>query len=486
MNGTPQILPLKQGPSSSASQPAASLKHNGIDADAKRLDGITDELCKFIVEATYDQLDDKLVAKLKDLVTDSIGIAAGAAAICESTESFLKAVIALGGKSGQSTVFTKGNTFSPQYAGLLNAALAHSFDFDDTHASSILHPGATAIPAALVQGELVKCDGKTLLLGIAVGYEITCRIGRAYNYGGYTRGFHNTATAGIFGAVAAISRIKGLSLDQVKNAFGLAASKAAGSMQFLDNGSWNKRLHPGFAVHDAFVAVALAEAGVVGATRPIEGKYGALHSFSATSTTSGLTDGLGSEWIFKETAIKPFPACRMTHSAIEVVSGVAKDIAGKTLDRIIVALSPGCYQIVGPPDPNRIHPKTIVDGQFSMYYQVAIAWLHGMDIGWSMYEKSQMESSEVAALCDKVEVVINDDVVDLAARLTFKWTDGTTTEAEQVFPLGEEQYPFPKERVHRKFLGMVAPAYDEKTAKAILGVIEDIDKRNIMDLMKLL
>ncbi|KAK5633302.1 hypothetical protein RRF57_009016 [Xylaria bambusicola] len=458
---------------------------NGLDP-AKRTDGITEEICKFVVESKYEHLDEKLLDQLKDYLTDNIGISAGAAAICDSTEPFLRAVIALGGKTGQSTVFTKGNVFSLQYAGLLNAALAHSFDFDDTHASSILHPGATTIPAALAQAEALNSDGKTLLLGIAVGYEITCRIGRAYNYGGYTRGFHNTTTAGIFGAVAAISKIKGLSLDQVKNAFGLAESKAAGSMQFLDNGSWNKRLHPGFAVHDAFVAVALAEAGVVGATRPIEGKYGALHSYSATSTTAGLTDNLGSEWIFRETAIKPFPACRMTHSAIEAVSNVAKEAEGKTVEHITVALSTSCYQIVGPPDANRIHPRTIVDGQFSMYYQVAIACLHGMDIGWAMYDKSQMESPEVAALCDKVEVVIQDDVADLAVRLTVKWTDGTATEASQVFPLGEQEHPFVKERVRGKFLRMVAPAYDRHTAQAILATIEEIDRRSTRDLMKLL
>ncbi|KAI1827326.1 2-methylcitrate dehydratase [Xylaria intraflava] len=455
-------------------------------ADARRTDGVTDELCRFIVDAKYDQLEAAHVDKLKDLLTDCIGIAAGAAAICESTEPFLQAVVALGGNAGRSTVFTKGRAFAPQYAGLLNAALAHSFDFDDTHASSILHPGATAIPAALAQAELLDSDGATLLLGIAVGYEVTCRIGRGYNYGGYTRGFHNTATAGIFGAVAAIAKIKGLPFEQVRNAFGLAASKASGSMQFLDNGSWNKRLHPGFAVHDAFVAVALAEAGVVGATRPIEGKYGALHSYSASSTTDGLTEGLGAEWISRETAIKPFPACRMTHSAIEVVGGVAREAGGRTLARVSVALSPGCYPIVGPPDANRVHPRTIVDGQFSMYYQVAIAWLYGMDIGWGMYDPARMESEEVAALCDRVEVVIADDVPDLAARLTFHWSDGTTTEAGQVYPLGEVQHPFSKERVQGKFLGMVAPAYDGPTARAILDAIEGIDRLRTVDLMKLL
>ncbi|KAI1432521.1 hypothetical protein GGR50DRAFT_688890 [Xylaria sp. CBS 124048] len=419
---------------------------------------ITDDLCSFIVSATYSQLTASHVDKLKDLITDCIGIAAGAASISESGEPFLRAVIALGGQNaGRSTVFSKGKNFSIQYAGLLNAAFAHSFDFDDTHASSILHPGATIIPAALAQA------------------EVTCRIGRAYNYGGYTRGFHNTSTAGIFGAVATIAKLRNLTFEQVRNALGIAGSKAAGSMQFLENGAWNKRLHPGFAVHDAFVSVVMAEAGVVGASRVIEGRYGALHSFSATADRAGLGEGLGREWISLETAIKPFPACRMTHSAIEVVAKQAMMVGGttneKVFEKVTVALSPGCYPIVGPPDSNRVHPKTIVDGQFSMYYQVAIAWLYGMDIGWGMYDKARMESEEVRGLCDKVEVVIAEDVPDLAVRVTFRWTDGSVTEVGQVFPLGEVQYPFEKKR---------------RTAMAILDVIERIHEQTTADLMRLL
>ncbi|KAH6644929.1 hypothetical protein BKA67DRAFT_595903 [Truncatella angustata] len=447
-------------------------------------DGITKELCSFVANAKYEMLHEKHIIKLKDLIIDHVGISAGAAAIAESTEPFLKAVFALHGDSGQCTVYTKGKRFSPQYAAFLNAAFSHSFDFDDTHAASILHPGATSIPAALAQAEASQCDGKTFLLGTAVGYEITTRIGRALNYGGYTRGFHNTAIAGIFGAVAAISKIKGLSAPQIENAFGLALSKAAGSMQFLDNGSWNKRLHPGFAVHDAFLVVALAEADVLGATRPIEGRYGVLHSYSTTSTLERLIEGLGTEWIFASTAMKPFPACRMTHSAIEIVAGVATDSNRKSVNNILVEISPGCFPIVGTEDPNKLQPKTIVDAQFSMYYQVAIAWLYGMDIGWRMYEK--LEDPEVLGWCKKVKVVINKEVFDLEARIKFSFQDGTTREKTIVHPLGEDEHPFSKDRIHGKFVGMTEPCYDGETQNAILNAIENIDSRKVVDLLSLL
>ncbi|KAI1331483.1 MmgE/PrpD family protein [Xylariaceae sp. FL0255] len=452
-------------------------------------DGISTAICQFIFDAKYDQLNENVIVKTKELVLDLIGIAAGAGAggICESTAVFLKAVEGLGGKAGNSTVFTHGSGFSPQYAGLMNAALAHSFDFDDTHVGGVLHPGASVTPAALAQGELIKCDGKTLLLGIAVGYEVACRVGRGYNSGGIERGFHNTGTAGIFGAVAAIAKIKGLSLEEINNAIGLAVSLAAGSQQFLDNGAWNKRLHPGLMVHNAFLAIAFAEAGVVGAARPLEGRYGALRLYSTHPSTEGMIDNLGSEWIFLQTAIKPFPACRMTHAAIDIISQMAKEVEGKkTLEKITVALSPHCWEVVGTPNPNKVHAKNTVDGQFSIYYQAAIAWQYGA-LGWNMYDKEKMEDPRIAELCDKIESVVNDRVARLETAVWFKWTDGTTTLIEQAHPLGETQNPLSKERIYGKFFGMVLPdAYDQARAEAIRDAVESIDALNTIDLMKLL
>lgn len=135
-------------------------------------------------------------------------------------------------------------------------------------------------------------------------------------------------------------------------------------MQFLANGAWNKRLHPGFAVHDAFAAATLAEAGVRGAADPVEGKYWLLHAYSATGTAEGLTDGLGKEWVFAATAMKPFPSCRMTHAAIEVVANVAASVRemgngnkeGKEIDGVSVELSPGCFPIVAAEIPNKLQP----------------------------------------------------------------------------------------------------------------------------------
>ncbi|GKT49816.1 uncharacterized protein ColSpa_09997 [Colletotrichum spaethianum] len=452
--------------------------------------GVTLRFCDFIVQTQFESIPPQALEKLLDLIIDHIGVGASGGAQSESSRYIITGVEAFtGGATGESIVYGKEKRYPVPTAALLNGAFAHSFDFDDTLAVGVVHPGASIIPAALAQALESDASGKLLLTAISVGYEVACRLGRALSTGGYPRGFHNTSTAGIFGAVAAISKIKGLSPEQIYNAFGLAGSKAAGSMQFLDNGSWNKRLHPGFAAHDAFLCVALAEAGVTGASHIIEGKWGFLQAHSAEVNTVGLTDDLGTEWLYPATALKPFPACRFTHTAIEVTANVAaKAMTQRLPEKITVRLTRAGYGIVGEPSPNKRHPKTIVDAQFSIYYQIAIAWLFGMETGWSAYDVEKMQSKQVADLCDRIEVII--DVMigkEFEAKMSFVGVDGLgDVEDAMVYPLGENEHPLSSERVQKKFLGLVASVYGTRRAGEILEAVRKLPAGSSSDLIALL
>lgn len=218
---------------------------NGYENGDKTQIPATKILADFIARANSSQLTADLRVKVKEVVTDWIGVTLGALENAESTDPIYNAILAMqGGEyTGEKacTVLGKGRPhFLPQHAGLLNATLSHSLDFDDTYIDGTLHSACTAIPAALTQAELlgVGASSHDFMLAVAVGYEITCRVGRELGFEAYHRGFHNTGTAGIFGAVAAISVLKKLSSTTIEMAFGLAGSKAAGSMQYLDNGSW--------------------------------------------------------------------------------------------------------------------------------------------------------------------------------------------------------------------------------------------------------
>ena len=452
---------------------------NGV----KSQPSVTSELVCFVCDTTYEVLNPTIIQKIKELLLDHIGVASSAACNAESSKPFLDAITAFGGTQGHSTVYTKGKSFSIQSAALLNGAFAHTFDFDDTFAAGALHPGASVIPAALAQSELSKVDAKSLLTALAVGYEVICRIARALGSGSYERGFHSTGTAGIYGAIAAVAKVKKLSTATTEMAFGLAGSKAAGSMQFLDSGSWNKRLHPGFAAHDALLCIALAEAGVIGSSNPLEGKAGFFHSYAVNADLSRLTEGLGQDWIFLGTALKPYPACRMTHTSIEIAERMAQENPSVPVKSITVAMHPICWNIVGEPQPNKIRPENIVDAQFSNYAQTAIAWLYGSKIGWAAYEK--IYDADVQALAKRVTVLADKEVVPLGARFHVEWQDGTERIETLDAPLGEASNPFSFERIQEKFLSLAKPVYGEK-ASGILDVVKDLEKYRAMDLISLL
>jgi 2-methylcitrate dehydratase PrpD len=202
-------------------------------------------LAEFVARASTSQLTPELRQKVKEVVIDWIGVTVGALDNAESTTSIYDAILTMQGGEFKGknacTVVGKGEAhFLPQYAGLLNATFSHSLDFDDTYIDGTLHSGCTAVSATLTQAEVRASEVSTelFMLAIAVGYEVTCRIGRELGFEAYHRGFHNTSTAGIFGAVAAIAVLKQLPAQVIEMAWGLAGSKAAGSMQYLDNGSW--------------------------------------------------------------------------------------------------------------------------------------------------------------------------------------------------------------------------------------------------------
>ena len=168
------------------------------------------------------------------LTLDFLGSAIRARRDAESTPSLLKMLgaLALDGK-GEATVFGDSRTWTPAVAALLNGALGHSLDFDDTHADASLHPSAPVVPAAFAVGELVGASGRDVLTAIVAGYEVCCRLRKALDpTSHYARGFHPTAAAGTYGAAAAAAKLFGLSKDQIVSAFGVSAARPRAHSSF--------------------------------------------------------------------------------------------------------------------------------------------------------------------------------------------------------------------------------------------------------------
>ncbi|KAF4553566.1 MmgE/PrpD-like protein 2 [Elsinoe fawcettii] len=365
-----------------------------------------------------------------------------------------------------------------QYTAFLNGALAHNPDFDDTHSSGIIHVGATVIAAALSEAQtLPDLTYADLLLATAIGYEVSTRIAIALGISAWHRGFHNTSVAGIYGGVACLAKLRHLTPQQITDAFGLAVSFASGSMQFLENGAWNKRLHPAKAAHDAFVVVALAEAGALGAEDPLEGRYGLVRMHTDAPSAAIDVSDLGRRWEGVNTALKPYPACRATHPVIELAATMAPSRSGKEVRAIRVEMDPSTYPVVAVPSRNKIYAETVVDAQFSAYYQTAVAWLYGDTLGWKVYD--HLSDPAVQDLCGRITIDEKQMGSNLETSMEVEWADGSKEKRLLKFPKWEVPHRPPQdEEVMDKFRSLVTGLWGAEEVQDVLqGIFGGLDVR---------
>ncbi|WOA32174.1 MmgE/PrpD family protein [Alloalcanivorax xenomutans] len=428
---------------------------------------ITPLLSDWIAGVPGEDIPPALIRLLRDCFFDITGHAAFSARYAESSAAIREGVQSMEIGGGGYTVFGDSGDYSSRQAALLNGAFAHSMDFDDTNVPGVLHPGASVIPAALVEAERIDCDGRGFLEALAVGYEVACRVGAAIGESAYDLGFHTTSVAGIFGAVAAAGRLRTASASVIEDAFGLAGSMAAGSMQYLENGAWNKRLHPGLAARSALDALDLAQAGVVGAHEPLVGRYGVLNGYSRNPRPDLLGRDLGREWLALKTGLKPYPSCRLTHGAVDAALVLRERFPTAEPVAISIELSPKAFDIVGEPTETKKRPRNTVDAQFSVYFQVACAWRQGR-MDWRSYQNLGEPSLE--ALMATISVRPDAALAGPAARLTV----GSEELVVEV-PSGEPESPLGEERLRQKFYSMAAEVYGDAGSRHLADQLLDIE-----------
>ena len=366
---------------------------------------ITATLAAFAADTPASAVPEDARMRALFLTTDLVGSIIRAANEAESTPSVLAMARRLGMEGeGPCIVFGLGRRYGAAAAALLNGTFGHSLDFDDTHSDSSLHPSATVVPAAIAAAELTGASGNDLLAAIVIGFEVCCRIGMALDpTAHYARGFHPTPTAGVFGAAAAAGRLLGLDAKAMASAFGVAASQASGSLQFLENGAWNKRYQVGEAAMKGLMAATLAEEGFFGAKEALEGRHGMLRAYSDGAKPELAIAGLGQVWETLRIGVKPYPACRYTHAAVDGLLQLQRE-HGWTPDdvsAIRVGLHRNGITLVGAPLDEKRRARSVVEGQFSMPFAAAVALLRGR-FGWDDYDL--LGNADAAAIAARVDV----------------------------------------------------------------------------------
>ena len=451
----------------------------------------TERLRAYCTGATYGDLPDPVVDRLKQHLLDTLGVAIGARAHAASSPSVEAAVAELagGGGGGEATALATGEPHAAEHAALLNGAFAHSLDFDDTHRGSSLHPGAPVVPAALAVAEREGADTETLLSALSIGYDVTCTLGEAVGPDAhYGRGFHITATCGTFGATAAAGIVAALDGAGFENAFGVNGSQAAGSLQFLENGAWNKRLHPGLAARRAVTAVALGGADFRGAADPLEGEYGFLSAYSPSPEPDRFEDLEGRHAVM-ETGLKPYPCCRYMHSALDALVEIGSEVDAADVDSVRVELpSPG-VRLTGDPLDAKRSPSNFVDCQFSMPFGAALALSSGAaGLPEFLAAQARLDDPDFRALMAAVDVTDSDAVMDpfpgqWPARVVVE-AAGERHDAFVDVALGEPEKPLGWDGVTEKFTDLATSAgVPDAAAADVVDAVRDLESASLADLL---
>lgn len=328
-----------------------------------------------------------------------------------------------GRRSDSSTVLGRPERTGLLWAALVNGAMAHLLDFDDTHQATILHGYTPTLGALLPLAERLHSTGAQLETAFVAGYETAARVALAVCPAHYDRGWHVTGTAGVFGAAAAAARLLGLDAGKTAHALGIAAAQAAGLREMF--GTMTKPLHAGKAAQNGLLAALLAAEGCTSSTRALEAPRGFCAVLSDQYDVTKLTEGWGGQWELMKLGFKPYPCGVVTHAAIDASlalgqmlreRGIAPDAKG--IASIELACHPLVLELTGKPDP-----RVGLEGKFSVYHCIAAGLIDGQ-VGPQSFTDEAVVRPQVRRVRNLVKAAVKPGLGQDQAELTLKTRSG--------------------------------------------------------------
>ena len=450
--------------------------------------GITRSLAKFSADLSYEDLSPEVVDWAKYLCLDFAGVTL-AGSTTPSAKVAVKAIDGLG-RPGLSPIIGTSQRVLPEYAAMANGTAFHSIELDDVNNEASLHPGVVAYPTALAMSDVVPVDGKAFITAIAAGYDVMVRLGRALKPSEhYARGFHPTGTCGALGAATVASRILELQDDTFAYAMGIAGSQASGSMEFLAQGAWTKRLHPGWASHSGIWAGLLARAGYVGPTTIIEGRDGFLHAYSGDPDPDSVLQGLGDEFQITRTGIKPHSCCRYKQGPIDCLLELRNkhSLNPEEVEEVRIGVLSAGYNIICSPEEDKLDPRSVVDMQFSMPFGAAVALLYGQ-ASLEEYAPGVAQRPEVRDMMARVHSMVDPGLDAMYPRQWPAWAevltrDSRTLRSEITYPKGDPENPLTWEELKQKFTTLSASVIPQEQQQKVIVAVEHLD--NMSDVREL-
>lgn len=315
-----------------------------------------------------------MAAKCEAILVDVVGLCLAA-----RHSDYIASVLA-GAEVGGHVAIGHARRLTAADAALLNGTAAHGEDFDDTFEGGPVHSGAVVVPAVLAAAQRDNLDGDRIMLGIAAGCELLCRLGLVTPKAIHRAGFHPTAVLGAMASAFAVGVATGQNQRKLRDTLGVAGSTASGIIEYLGDGSWTKRMHAGWAAQSGLRAAALGAGGFSGPARVFEGEHGFFKAFapSVVPLFDKLTERLGQHWHAITITFKPYPCGTMVQPYIDCAIRLREKGLDPDQIRSVTCLTSDGYvhRLWEPLDLKR-RPPTSYGAKFSLPFGIALGLVRG-------------------------------------------------------------------------------------------------------------
>ena len=453
---------------------------------------IAQALAGFVADLRYEDIPQAVRERARYLILDAVGIA-HASTQYDFAHRSLSAVTEMSGGLGDMPVIGLATRLQLRDAMLMNGILVHGLDYDDTHAAGVIHATASTFPCALGVAANAGLDGRELLTAYVAGMEAATRLGAVAKGGFHQIGFHPTGLVGAFACALVAGRLQGLTAKQLAMAQGIALSTGAGSLEFLQDGAWTKRMHPGWAGVAGLTAATLARHGFVGPRQAYEGRFGLFAShlgqYAKDIDLTLATAGLGDTWELTKVSIKPIPACHFTHGCADAASIIREKHGLKASDiQSVRALVPAeVVKTVCEPVATKQSPQNSYDAQFSIPYIVATALARG-SFGLQHLDDAALADGEVLALAKKVRYEVDPASPFpkyYSGEVIVTTTDGRELRHREQVNRGASDRPLSAADIEKKFMEnaklAVSPRRAGELRDLVLALDDGMDGRELAE-----
>jgi 2-methylcitrate dehydratase PrpD len=420
----------------------------------------------------WDAIPETARAATRFFLLDSLAV--GAAGRNAAHADMLLAMVQSWGQGGDASVLGRPGVRLPAAsAAFLNGFQIHGQEFDCVHEPAVLHPMATVLAALLAEMERgAPVTGTEFLTAIVAGVDVAVTLGVAAG----PLSFFRPATAGIFGSVAAIARLRRLDLQIARDAFGHALAFASGTMQAHVEGKPALPVQVANAARNALVATDLARGGMSGVLQPIEGPFGFANLLERSCDIDAALARLTTGHAIVDVSCKPFPTGRAAHGGIVAVTALVRD-HGVTSGNIVM------LNYHAPPLIHRLVGRPVIPDMEPGYARLCLSWLAAVTltrgvVGLADFSQAALADPEILELAERITVVAepnSDPAAFVPGFAIARLQDGTERRVDITHQLGAPDAALNTAQHRDKVIACLAFAKLDCSADSLLATIETIE-----------